>query len=997
MKNQATRILTIPAVAAVMMFGTASHAQVTGLDSLDERDVYVNLIKNKLTDLAKTDMDLHKLPPAQQEQMFALADLDRLKKDNTLSPAQRRTLAVSAASGLQLIMAKETDYKVLNDDANDLVAYGVAQTVDELDYYGDNPEAQKQLQPVADTAKKLYAKASDLIGKQLDAMGLKLTNANANTLGPEMRKLGDIQSLIDYSNNMTSYALCISYPSGDPQRKLIADAAIQYLSQFDNGDQGVQAEVKIAIGKLRLATGDFDGAHKMFDPVIAVNGVKPAPSTLQQNTARFFSTLAELQAKDFTKADADDQALETWQSANLHLANDPGTANAIAAAMGMLKFRINSAQADAAGRNTPAGKEFNDKAITALVDLLNAQQNNTTLKELVYDQIRGRIGPNPNYKALDLLALMAIREQGFSDYVNLKNKPADPVAMQKAIDACREIVARQGQPGVSKDLAETSAFFIGFAYQFALKDDMDAAAAYIDYLTNFKAPMTPDSDTDQSFHNCASIMIGDLKKKQEDPATSTDDLDRINKLFDRFLPLVVGPPYDQKQYAFLYGKMLYGEKKWAESATALATVAPDNPNAPTAAVMRMVALRQSMNDPATKMTADQRKAVAAETITTAASVQKVSLAAANAPGVTADDRKIYLERAFAAAQVSADLQRSEMKDPKAALASIDDMEKIAGQMSDPDRKAQIHITALKMRCTNYMAANDTADAVKTVKDLLAADPKAGQALVVDVNATVENDLVTAHVKNDKDQIKALTVARSELTGEIVKIIADSKDPKILAQLPAYRLYDAESKRQAAELLEDGPQRTAALQGALAQYTAIINAYKPLKAANTQKIADLQAELRKATIPQKPAIQAQLDPLVDAAANDEKAQAGAGLVGFDLGDFQMTMDMLGPLIRDRHTGEPTQRTIEGGVEHEVETPGYWEAFYKYYQACVNVSEKNKGNAAYDVIWKLARQNVANTYTLNAKNYGGSIWKDQCMALLLHLKPDALKAAPAAKAP
>jgi hypothetical protein len=1017
MKNQTNRFLTTAAFAAAMTIGCTARAQAPagksdgpvttqpGLDFLDERDVYVNLIKYKLTDLAKVDMELHKLPAAQQEQMFALADLNRLKTDNSLTPAQRRTLAVSAANGLLLIMAKETDYKVLNDDANDLVAYGIAQTVDELDYFGDNPEAQKQLQPVADTAKKLYAKASDLLGNQLNVMGNQLNQGNANVLGPKLQKLGAVQDLIDYSNNMTSYALCISYPAGDPQRKVVADAAIKYLTTLDNPDQGVQSDVKIAMGKLLLATGDFAGAHKMFDAVISgkdnsgkdTNGkpITPPPTVLQQNTARFFSTLAELQSKDFAKADTDDQDLEKWQSANLQLANDPGTANAIAAAMGMLKFRINSAQADAAGRTTPRGKSFNDKAITALVDLLNSQKGNVTLQALVYDQIRGRIGANPDYKSLDILALMAIRQQGFDDYTAMKTRPVDPAAMQKAIDACREIAARQGQPGVSKDLAETSALFIGFAEQFALKDDMAAAAAYIDYLTNFKSPLTPDSDAQQVFNNCSSIL-GDLKKRQDAKQSTPEEDDKINQLFDRFLPLVFGPPYDQKQLAFLYGKMLYGEKKWSEAAKILAMVTPDNPSAPTASVFRMEALGQSMNDPGEHLNADQRKAVAAETVTTAAGVQKLSLAAADAPKVTADDKKIYLERALAAAQVSANLQRSEMKDPKAALASIDDMEKIAGQMADPDRKAQIHITALKMRCTNYMAENDTADAVKTVKDLLAADPKAGQALVVEVDDSVEHDLISAQAKKDTDQIKSLTVARSELTGEIVNIIAASKDPKVQAQLPAYRLYDAESKRQAAELLEEGPQRTAALKGALGQYTAIINAYKPQKAANDQKIADLQAQLRKTPDAQKPAIQAQLDPLVDAAANDEKARAGAGLVSFDLGDYQTTMDMLGPLIRDRHTGSPTQITHENGVERETETPGYWEAFYKYYQACVNVTEKNKGKGDSDEVWKITRTKVANTYTLDSKIFGGSVWKDQCMALLLHLKPDALKSAAAAKA-
>jgi hypothetical protein len=957
MKHKLFHTLTASAITAVFVtagIATAAPpangpAGARGLDSLDERDVYINLINLKQTALAKADMEAHKVPDAEQQQMFAMADLETLVQAKNLTAAKRRALALSAANGLVALMPKTDDPEKLLEYANSLVKFGIDPTVDDLDYFGDNPQARAELKPVAETAKSLYDKASKQIDAKVQAAYNRLGNNPAPALvaqvQAEVAKIGGEQTIADFSNNMTSYALCISYPPGAPERKKVADEAIGYLKDYDTPTSQVQPRVKNMIGKLDLATGDLAGAKAMFDPVIAgADGpVKPVPTPIFQNTARFFSIVAELDGKDFSAAAANEAALEAWQKTALAQV-DAGTLNAIAAAMGMLKFHILTAQADAAGPGTPAAKKFNDDAITALVALLQSQPNNPILRDQIFDQIRGRIGPNPDFARLDPLALLAIKSEGMDNYiaVTVDKKPADAPVIEKAIAASKELASRMGQPGVNQEVAEDAARFVPYAYQFVLHKDADAAAGYIDFATKFKSDQ---AKSDIALDNCYQILHG-LEAKQNAKQTGEAEDEQIRALWTRYLPLAIGAPYNRTNLAYRYAMLLIAQEKWADATPFLSMVPKTDPRFPDAQFYKMIALNQSLDDSksAKKLTGDQRRALAKQTIDLADTVQKSCLDAASAAATPAANKRIYIERAVAAVQTAANLSRTELKDFSTSLKWAESLDTTAAGLEDAERKKAIHIIALKLACLDYLDSGQTAKAVQTDLDLLAVDPAAGQQLLIDVNGNVDRDMTAAMDKKDTPQIKKLTEERAALTGEIVKWAASSKDPKVQANLHDFRIYDAYSQKQAAELLDDGDAKTAALKAALADYQTVLSTNK----------------------------------------DDTEAALGSGLVDFDLGNYPDTIKYLSPFLK-LGALQPTQQvSTPTGIRIE-EDPRYWEVLYKFTQANVNEARKNKNDSQLQE----AKRYLAGVYVQYPSTFGGARWGEQSMALLKQLAPDLVQ--------
>jgi hypothetical protein len=222
MKHKLFRTLAAAAITAGFtgssLAAPAGPAPARGLDSLDEHDVYIYLINLKQTSLAKADMDAHKVPDAEQQQMFAMADLETLVQAKNLTAARRRKLAASAANGLVALMPKTDDPEQLLKYANSLITYGIDPTVDELDYFGDNPQAREDLKPVVETAKSLLEKASKMIDAKVQAeynrLGANPAPALIKQVQDSVARIGAEQTGADFTNNIISYALCISYPPG---------------------------------------------------------------------------------------------------------------------------------------------------------------------------------------------------------------------------------------------------------------------------------------------------------------------------------------------------------------------------------------------------------------------------------------------------------------------------------------------------------------------------------------------------------------------------------------------------------------------------------------------------------------------------------------------------------------------------------------------------------------------------------------------------------------
>src|ERR1051325_11632486 len=101
---------------------------------------------------------------------------------------------------------------------------------------------------------------------------------------------------------MCRYYLALSMDRADPARKRVAREAIENLKQFDDPESNVQPAVRVRLGKLHLAAGDYAQAREALGSVISgASLMTPRPSIDQIYEARYFLVAAHLASGDVEK------------------------------------------------------------------------------------------------------------------------------------------------------------------------------------------------------------------------------------------------------------------------------------------------------------------------------------------------------------------------------------------------------------------------------------------------------------------------------------------------------------------------------------------------------------------------------------------------------------------------------------------------------------------------------------------------------------------------
>ncbi len=919
-----SRPAAVAAAAVVVLLPSIALAQTMdgkgrGLDALDEHAVMARLASDGLTHLLDRDFDLFKVPPAERDQQRAVIQLQALADAGGLKPADRRAAAEKVAKDIDPMVAKATDAAALQQQAYLLTTAGLDPTVTELEYFGDNPAAQAQLEPVAAVVRHMFQQAAGIAGRQADQLKATITDANITAVRPKLVKASNTRRFAAFNYDRTGYALCISLPPGDPARARVADASIAALKQYDTPRSTIQAGVRVLIGKLQLAKADYPAAKATLDSVAnaPAGSLTPPPTPAEQNEARYFAAVADLLAGRLDDVANEATALIQWQDLNyLPSLTDDAARDRVKAGDAMLTFRLRSAQADA-DANPAAKQKLNDQAVTTLTTLLD-QQNDPTLRDLVFDQLVTRIPPHPDMAKLDPLALLALQQQGYDQYNKKEGEPIDKPVLERAIAAARELARRAGQPGVTAAAAVNAAYFVPYALETKLHDDPSAADAYMDFMQQF--PNETDKAQDCMEHAGAVVF------RLHNAAVARNAPDPVEaKLYDRFLPLAIAPPFDQKQVAIDYADILRGQGKYGQAVKYYGMVPPTDKRYGAARFRELLALFSALGDTTDPLPADQRKADADQLQTLAAEVDQTAEAAASAAKTDAD-RQAPLGQVAIARYDAAISARRDLKDPAKSLQWLDGFDqKIAG-LNNAKAFGQ---TVLVQRVNAYMDQGKTADATAALVPVLQADPAAGEGLLFDLIHQIDHDLDVAKGAHDVAAQKQLAANKANLSGFLVTYAQQSHDPKTQAQLPAYRLYDADSKRQAAELSDDPADRVKNLEAALKQYQALTGT--------------------DAT----PAV-----------------QLGVGLTDYDLGHYKDAVTALSPLVSKRLIGQPTMQ-VNGQT---VENPQFWEATYKQLRSISEVAHAAPADAAAHADAVAAKRYLANLFIIYGGKTGGAGYRD-----------------------
>lgn len=820
------------------VFGQAK----TGLNALDEHSVYIELAGRDMSDLLNRAFDVDKVPQAQRQEILAGLALQRIANvdPGKLNAKQRKDLVTQLKGNLDKTIATMKDPQRIGKLAANIMVIGVLNEVSLIEFWGEDPAVQAQLNPAAETVLKLYAQAETQLNNRMNQIAAGIRNPD----DPRIAELDRLQvqlTTAQYSKMNTHYFVALSLDQANPRRKTVADEAIEYLKQFDAPDSGVQADIKLNTGKLLIAKGDYTAAvAKLKELWEKPEAVEPAPTPIQISSARQFTALAELLAGNLDAADKLMKENAAWREKNL--ADRPDDARLFADAGAVLQARVHWARADKATDAAEKAKH-NDAASAVLIQL---RKDRPQLASLIDDRIIARMPANVEVAKLDTLLLQAMIGRGQGE---LDEENPDKDKLTKALNAGKELIKRKG---VDDAAMETTLIAIPLFAQ-KLGDDKEAAAGFLAYI---QYPKANEERRALALDQAMGIILTKLNGGQNPDPVVAD-------LYDKAMPIAINPPFNHKELAYTWARRMQRLRKTDEAIKYFRMVPADYPLALNAKYYLAIALNTKLDD--TKLSPAERTAIASEIVKIADEVDKAAQTGlANAKDDKA--RNQYKAMLGGVKLTSAFVALDVQNDPKRALDLLKDMEKIVEGMPGGDTMVT---DAIGVRIRAYIADGQDKEATALVIDFAQKRPNEAIGMVHQLNQRIGKEIDKAKEAKDVKRVAQLAPVRATLTEFLANWIRNHKDPKIKAQTFAADSQLADVKREAA-LLEDDPAKRKAMLGEVAKI------YNSLLASPEAKT--------------NPAVRGSLE-------------AGLSFIYFDLSEYQKCLDLLLPLLRDRRLGSP----------------------------------------------------------------------------------------------
>jgi hypothetical protein len=920
---------------------SAQPKSVEGLDALTDDALLDELAARGMDSLLEHAFAVNKVPKERQDTVRTLVALRRLSEGSSkLTGNQRQKLIADVVKGIEAALPTMRDPRLMMRQAADLIAAGVERDVNTLEYWGENPRTQGQLRPVVQTVIKLLDRCVQQATADADAAANRIRSPDDKAAVARYEQLEQLARDAEYTKFMTDYYLVLSIDRADPRRREIATAATEYLKQYDVPEQPIRARVRNRLGKLAMTVGDFDAARGMFDLVIKSDptdftGAKPDVGL--QYEARYFRSVTDLLAGKTDASLKGLESLEAWQSANLpNPATAAGDAKARAqaahegasAAAAMLKYRILSQQAASAG--AAERQKLNDQAAAVLMDLLRQQP---TLQGIIYEQLAGRMAENTSMAAADVVLLQALVRRGEDEVRRADGNRPDTRTLEQALAAAAELTTRKGiDPGVADSASLLRGFFLD-----RLERDVEATRTFLDYIARDPSAKNATLALDN-----AQAILGQLRQNR------ADDKDVI-ELYERFLPLAIGAPFERRQFAYEYARRLQLQGKPDEALKFFALVPDDDRRALAARFFQTIALQQKLD----QMRPDdpQRPAMVEQVLRLAGAVRG-SIDKALAGATSDEERSNFRSMLVRTTLLAAEMARAEQNDPARALSLLEGFERSIEGLPDANRRLT---DALLVRVQALMALNRYGDATGQLVQLLDREPARGGRIVYDLLEKLNAELDKAQGAGNAALVRSIAGNRAQLTGFLVDWARKNPNESVKKLAYGYAVFDAEVQRFAAVQEPDEAKRREGLTRALDLFVKL----------NTPE----GAAAYKASLPSVLAAQA------GDVAYDPAVVLGLARTQFDLARYAEARDGFSRLLNDRRLGPPVISVEDKGELRETDNDNYWEAVLKLIRANVALGSGIEESRSY-----LKEQLVR-----WGDRVGGKKWRDEFAKLRAEIIP------------
>jgi hypothetical protein len=845
--------------------------------------------------------------------------------DPKLSAPDRRALARQVVDEAATLGAIDNSDLLLSAAAA-TVKQGVGQDVNVLEYFGeDGSDAIKaNLQPVVNAAVDLYQRAVDILDARQSALSDKIVRPGDDA-SVQWQAVNQQFETAAYTRWMLAYPQALAMDRADKKRAVIAAQAIDKLGQWNNPDSGVQPIVVLQIGKLNMVLGhpmDLKNAKLQFDLLKLGTGIEPKPDRFTLFDAKYFLAVCDILLRDAEAADRDGKLADEFRQRNL-----AGVAGE-EYAMDMLHYRLALLRDDNAG------------AVRILQDLSVKAPG---LKPVISAQLLDKLPPNPDVAQLQPILLSALIDRAWS-----QTDAADPdrTTLETGLAAANQYLQRveQADPLATEQGAIDASKARGVILK-ALGRHAEAAAALIDHAQRYLHD--PQAQASEAI-NEAAAEIAALYQADGGGGVHQED---VGALEDRLLPLAVDS-FRRYDLAYEYARRLQRSGHVAQAADEFDLVPKDDPNAFNAIFFKLVALNQRLetnpSDPVNSVSPADLPGVLAQMQTLA---DAVIAGAAQRQAAAADSKtkSQYQAMRVRAIIVAATAAGDRGADPARTLQLLQGFEQtVAGLPDEKDLLAD----ALNLRVAANMARGDTAAATDALlKHLNTVGGDEGLQAVYNVLTQLNHRLDQAQNGGNSARVKELADERAMLTPFLVKWAENNPKPDIKKFTYRYRVFDAATQRQAAELEQDSDRRTQKLKAALAGYEEL-SSPENVKLYQASLPADAGDDERNYP-----------DPAVT---------LGIGDTAFDLGDWKLAHDSIGRLLADSKLGDGTLVVKNAAGQNETtDNDQFWRAQYEFIYATEQLSRDPSSGVLADTAGII----LGRLQAIWQDRIGGEKWHDK----------------------
>ena len=899
------------------------------IDALGDEPMVIELASRGLDDLLDRYVKTHPQAVGQVGVRAAVAMRDLQSRGDRLTASQRQQCVRQILAGADRIVPAIKDPRQLMRLAGVLIDFGVGPAANAIEYWGQNARRQAELRPVADLVAQVLDRCATLAREQADASAVAMGNSPTPLQLKQYNALDSLATTARYTRLMCDYYRALSMDPADAQRAKVAQTAITALAEFDAPDLQVQPAVRLRLGKLLLAKGDYPAAARVLQTLTTDASIHPAPSSVQQFEARYSEVVCELLGQNVDQASTRLAGLKEWAAASL--AQDKAVRDGVAASLAIMRYRIEVVRGDL--ETNPAAKKAARAKANSMLEQL--AKDRADLRGAIFEQLVKSLPDNLAMGALDTLLLKALYQQALAEQGKPESQPFDRPAVERGTDACREILKRTGQPAVDEVVVDDAGIVLPQLLE-KLGRDGEAAEAYLRYCQ-----LSVNPDNGQAAMQNLLLAIARIKAAD---ANSRD----ADRLLDAALPIAVGR-CGRKDLAFDLARRLEKQGKLTDAVAMYAQVPADDKRRLAARLFQMQAMKQLANTagaPAdTKTLADF-----------AAELDKDAGAwAATAVDPSDRDRGRLIQ--VRARLMSATLMQREK--PALALRTLVDFQNlIAGLPAEDELQAE----SLFLQVRSLMSLGQNDQAAWPLRRLLTTkSADQGAAIVLALLNRLDADLDAARKAGDAVKANSLLDVRASLSGPLVQWAAGNRDERIRKFTYQYQVFDAATQQQAAMAQTDPRKRADGLRRALQLYSKLLD-------------GENLARWRQTVDPEK----------VDVAYGDVAVLFAKAQVLYELGDYAEGQQRFGRLLADRKLGNArsiVQKDSEPAIQ---DNPQYWEAMYKLYQSNVMLAD-NPATPDAPRLMEETRNGLKRLYIREGKDVGGERWRDAFEKLKAQIIP------------